>query len=110
MAQTIVLDQRQRQGTHTSASVVVPVGVSSITITTDIAPADLNSTKQVRLLIEHSADDGQTWQAVSGFAWTGPTTVSPALSFALTDYIGQRLRAVLDIPDQLRVGVVVDIL
>lgn len=109
MAQTIVLDQRQRQGTHTSASMLVPAGISTVTVLGDISAADLASTKSFRLVMEQSVDDGATWQHRFGFGFQGPMTVQPYMQFAVGDLVGTRVRVTVDIPDQIRMGAIIDV-
>lgn len=110
MAQTIVLDQRPRQGTHTSSSLLVPsTGLTLCRVQADINAADLASTKSFRCWLEQSVDNGQTWQHRFGFGFQGPMTEQPYMEFSVVSLLGTRVRVIVDIPVSIRMGAIIDL-
>lgn len=109
MPKTVVLSQANRQGTWISASYQVPANVSVFRMWGDVAPNDLNSTKTFRLAVESSDDNGQTWAPRYAFGFAGPMTEQPYLEVAASAFAGQRVRAVLDVPETMRLGATVDV-
>lgn len=101
-----VLDAGSYQGGVVSASVVVPVNVSTMFFNAYISEADRNSEKNFRMYGEKSTDNGETWLpvGVSGEAGPGPWVDEPyagMIGFSVSGLIGKRVRVRLDIPEAI---------
>ena len=107
MPRTGVLDQRRRQGTHVSASMVVPPDIKSLAVEGNVLLADyVNKSTFFKWDIFLSDDDGATWRHRSGGTWEGgprtdPDTNEvnppPRIDFTnIQELLGKRVRITLD--------------
>lgn len=116
-----LLTRASRQGTITSASTTIPAGTQSVLIEGDIPTADMTDPANrliARVFI--SGDSGATWILAFSAQWQGGTgidkwtgqVVPNRLIFGfgpLDDYAGWLVRGELDIPQQMRVGLILTI-
>lgn len=115
---TVVLASQQRQGTFISASQLLPNDdtVKSVRISLQIPTADFEDVNNsIKLNIEVSFDGGNNFVGQGGITWKGGRFVDkfgnvdpdPYVEFGLRDYAGLPVRATVDIPTRMRVGVTV---
>lgn len=113
----IVLAQQNRQGSHTTAGIVIPAAIDSVLIECLIGSLDLiDPNKSFSLYIEVS-NDQITWERECGMAWNGdPDNIlynpgknpsgntNPILVFPASLYPDKKARAVISIPVQMNLG------
>lgn len=119
---TITIPPAVRSGDVVSPSIVVPAGMTSVTITYSIPQADRdNALVSIHQLIEFSLDAGVTWKAyMDGGVWHGGTGAiskdglvtnpPPSMTIAgpsLAALVGQLTRGHWEIPVAMTVGATV---
>lgn len=117
------LSPTQRQGVIQTGSALIPTDATGyLRILADIPDSDyLNTDNKLWLRIYRFDVSTQTWKFVAGHTpsepWVGGPTNDPELGenwrpyaiFNAANFRGQQLRAELDVPTRMRIGVVVDI-
>ena len=101
-----LLSRTQRDGTVTSASTVLPAGITSILVSGTVDNVDLtDATLRIGIYIEYSLDGGLTWQVLFGAEWRGggAEPSQPEVQFGWDGVGGKRIRCRLDISKQTRV-------
>lgn len=97
----ILLERKDRQAFHTSASLQLPDdGYNSVLVGTTIDAADLINTElQFTQRVELSDDDGESWVVVAVNTWRGHplNEEQPFLPIPEAESAGKLLRASLDL-------------
>lgn len=120
VASTSILNQTQRQGTLMSSSFDIPLDstISRITVQADIPTADYEDTRNSFMLnVEVFDEIAQAWKQDSGFGWRGGRQIGrggvvnppPTMGLDAVGFRGKRIRAVVDIPIQMRIGATVTV-
>jgi hypothetical protein len=117
-----VFPKSNRQiGSFESASALVPEGVHSVAIASDIAAADAsNEANSALIVLESSTDGGMTWQPASMMNWQGGThfdkhtqTIEPnyiAWTVGVNqEWTGRRARIRVDLPQRLNFGLTITV-
>ena len=103
---------QREAGTHTSASLPVPVGTTRYSFLGDLQPADLADTTLVaRYTIEVSDDlAGANWREMGSIRWHAGSGRQPRFSVSPTaDQHPFWARVVIDIPKRLLIGAEVEL-
>lgn len=115
MAEYLVLNAQNRQGTFTSSSIVMPDGVTLIQAEAivELQAEYEDPANAINFAVFQSFNNGATWQHRVGVNWKGGRqvlpngTVNPNPGFRMQlqpEDIGTRWRAEVDIPNRMRVG------
>lgn len=107
MSTVTLLNRGQRgPGTFETASYVVPNTVLTAAVQFDPHNNEMNTTKIVKFDVFVSDDDGATWRHDMGAVAQGPWTTRPWIETDGSRFWGKRIRAVIDLPQQINCGIV----
>lgn len=111
MAIVSLLNQLSRTGTVTTGSFNVPANVTGrYWLRTNMAAGNLTNTAfGLSVVIEYSADSGQTWNLFCAFVWQGVTTPrkgtgNPGCVVDPTPLAGMRVRATITLLQATTIG------
>lgn len=107
MATVNLLNRGQRgPGIFETASRVVDTSVVSAGVLFDLHPNEMANAKTVKFDVYVSDDDGATWRHDMGAVSVGPWPGRPSLTTDAARYWGKRIKAVIDLPQQINCGIV----
>lgn len=117
LAQTTILNRINRQGTHTSASIVVPSAATGDLIIRALMtdPAIENPDYSFTLRIYYYREADALWYQHGAMAWRGAPWVSwrpkapPFIAIPLGDLAGKTVRVELDVPTQMSLGATAEV-
>ena len=121
MAQPVtVLISQLRQGTIMSSSIDVPTDLAfeRVRIKVIIPKVDFEDTRNsFSVRVQKSIDNWDTSEDGGGFTWAGGRYVGkdgiinppPTWDFHIEEYMGNKIRVVIDIPVQMRISVTAEV-